>query len=76
MFRKSGEALWKGCVHERLAEYSWKPHRVSFCSKKPTTGLNSLLYALKSEKYGFIEFEISNSTVSTVFGQPLRALST
>ena len=38
-----------------------------FVLKKPIAGLNLLVYARKSEGYGFIEFEISNSIISTVF---------
>ena len=40
-------------------------------SSKPITGLNLLAYAWKTEGYNFIEFEISDCTVSTVFRQPL-----
>ena len=56
---------------ERLAEYGWKPHRGFVGSQKHITGLSLLVYARKAEGYGFIEFEISNSTTSTVFRQPL-----
>ena len=42
-------------------------------SKRPITGLNLLVYAWKTEGYGLIELEISNSTISTVFHQPLIA---
>ena len=43
----------------------------TFRLEKPTAGLKSAAYAWDSEGYGFIEFEISNSTISTVFRQPL-----
>ena len=36
-----------------------------FWLKKPITGLNLLVYAWTAEGYGFIEFEISNCTIST-----------
>ena len=42
-----------------------------FGSEKPITGLVLLVYAWTTEGYGFIEFEISNGTISTVFHQPL-----
>ena len=47
-------------------------------SEKPITGLILLVYARKPGGYGFNEFEMSNSTISTVFRQPLnyRAPST
>ena len=61
---------WSSFQHKRLAEYGWKPHRDVFGSKKPVAGLNSLV-AFKSEGYAFIEFEISNGTISIVFRQPL-----
>ena len=43
-------------------------------SKKLIAGLNLLAYYIcyKTEGYGFIEFEMSNSTISTVFRQPLN----
>ena len=56
---------------ERLAEYGWKPHRYVLVPNKPITGLNLLLCVWKTEGYGFIEIYISNSTISTVFRQPL-----
>ena len=54
--------------YERLAEYGWKPHRKMFGSTKLgsycwITGLNSLAYACNTEWYGFIEVEISDSTI-------------
>ena len=42
-----------------------------FLSQKPIAGLILLVYSLKPEGYGFIEFEIPNSTTSTVFRRPL-----
>ena len=65
---------------ERLPEYGWKPHRVVLAANDNITGLTLLAYIyiyiyiymyIYTEGYGFIEFEISNSTVSTVFHQPL-----
>ena len=44
-------------------------------SNKPIMGLNLLVYAWTTEGYGFIEFEISNSTISKVFRQPLNQCS-
>ena len=41
-------------------------------SEKPITGLIFLVYARKPGGYGFNEFEMSKSTVSTVFRQPLK----
>ena len=38
-------------------------------SKGPISGLTLLVYAWKAEGYGFIEFEISNSIILTVFRQ-------
>ena len=43
-----------------------------FWPMKPTKGHNSPVYVWETEGYGCIEFEISNSSVSTVFRQPLR----
>ena len=40
-------------------------------SEKPITGLDLPIYARKKEGYGFNEFEISNSTISAVFRQPV-----
>ena len=40
-------------------------------SNKLISSLNSPVYACNTEAYGFIEFEISNSTISTIFCQPL-----
>ena len=42
-----------------------------FASNKPITGIVLLVCARETEGYGFIEFDISNSTISTVFRQPL-----
>ena len=42
-----------------------------FGPTKPGTSLKSLVHAWNTEGYGFIEFEISNSTISTGFRQPL-----
>ena len=42
-----------------------------FGSNKPITDLDLLVYAWHTEGSGFIEFEISNNTISTVFRQPL-----
>ena len=56
----------KPCLYEgiqKLAECAWKPHRVCSGSEKPIAGLDLLLYARKTEGYGFIEFEISNNTI-------------
>ena len=64
------------CFCERLAEYGWKPHRVFLGQQKPITRLNFLVYACTTEWYGFIEFEISNGTISPVFRQPLILLLT
>ena len=58
--------------HEGLAEYGWKPHRDVLANKKTIAGLMLLVCAWKTEGYGFIEFEISNSTMSTVLCQPAR----
>ena len=53
--------------HERLAEYGWKPEQ------KTIPGLSLLLYAcMENRGVHFIEFEISSSTISTVFRQPLK----
>ena len=41
-------------------------------SEKPITGLILLVYPRKPGGYGFNEFEMSNSTISTVFRQPLK----
>ena len=49
----------------------WKPHRDSLARAKPVVGLNLLLHARNTEGYGFVAFEISSSTISTVFRQPL-----
>ena len=45
-------------------------------SEKPITGLDLPVYARKTEGYGFNEFEISNSTISAVFRQPLSECAT
>ena len=57
---------------EGLAEYLWKCHRVVVGSKQPIAGLGLLAYAQSTEGYGFVEFEMSNNTSSTVFRQPLK----
>ena len=44
--------------------------------KQPIAGLDLLVYARTTEGYGFIEFEISNSTISTVSRQPINACVT
>ena len=46
-----------------------------FGLNKCTSGLKSLVHARKTEAYGFIEFEISSSTSSTVFRQPVNPAS-
>ena len=43
----------------------------SFWLKQPITSLNLFVSMWNTEGYGFIEFEISNSTISKVFRQPL-----
>ena len=52
----------------RLAEYGCRdfqaPNKLIMC-------LNLLVYAWNAEGYGFIELEISNGIISTVFRQPL-----
>ena len=60
------------------ALHTWRGWRIQsegssklFGSKRPVAGLNLLVHAWNTEGYGFIEFEISNSTVSFVFRQPL-----
>ena len=65
-----GTSKLRGTAYERLAEYSWKPHRDSLAPKRPFMGLDLLVCAWETEGYGFIEFEVSNSTISTVFRQP------
>ena len=58
-------------VNGGLAEYGWKPHRdllaQSNCHRPQFIGIR----VNNTEGYGFIEFEISNSTIPTVFRQPL-----
>ena len=46
-----------------------------FGSNKTITGLIKFVDAWNTEGYGFIEFEISNSTISTVLRQPLNVIS-
>ena len=58
-----------------MAEYGWKPRLVVAGSDKPVAGLVILAHARTTEGYGFIEFESSNSTISTVFRQPLVVAS-
>ena len=70
---------WAGTMADRKAPRWWEVGRTrletsSSCvcaSNNPITGLNLLVYALTTEGYGFIEFLISNSIISTVFRQPL-----
>ena len=60
------------CVKsERLAEYGWKPHG-DYPAQKAYHGSQFIVYAWNTGAYGFIEFEMSNSTISTVFRQPLK----
>ena len=57
---------------ERLAEYGWKPPHRSCLAQKTYHGPELTGICIKfTEGYGFIEFEISNSTISTVFRQSL-----
>ena len=55
-----GTNSWKT---ERLAECDRKPHRITGPFHR---------YMHEKQGYGCIKFEISNSTISTVFHQPLR----
>ena len=57
---------------ERLAEYGWKPHRDLLAQNSLSQA--SIYWYMREQKWGtgFIEFEISNSTISTVFLQPLN----
>ena len=59
-------------VSERLAEYDLKTHRDCLSQTKHLgPQFTGTVYAWKTEAYGFIEFEISNSTTSVSFRQPL-----
>ena len=61
------------CYRERLAEYGWKPHR-DFLAQKGLSRASTYWYAREqTEGSGFIEFETSNSTISTVCRQPLTS---
>ena len=53
-----------------MAEYGWKPHRMCVALKKHITGLDVI--CMTNRGYGFIEFEMSNSTISSVFRQPRK----
>ena len=58
---------------ERLAEHGWTPHRVSVAQKN-YHGLQFTDICMLHDQQGwrgFIEFEISISTIATVFRQPL-----
>ena len=75
-------SLWHRCMHLH-AQLSgsgaymsgWRNtvgNLIETCwPKTTTTGLNLLIYAWNTGGYIFIEFEISNSTISTAFRQPL-----
>ena len=56
---------------ERLAQYGWKPHR-DCLAQKSLSGALLYWYVRETQGYGFIEFEVSNSTISTAFPQPLK----
>ena len=58
---------------ERLAEYGWKPHGICVAQQNMLqASIYRYMRLAKNRGYGFIEFEISNSSISTVFRQPLR----
>ena len=60
------------CGIERLAEYAWKPHRI-VAVQTNTLQVSTYRYMRNTTGgYSFIEFEISSSTISTVFRQPLK----
>ena len=56
--------------NERLAEYGWKLHS-ALLAQKSLSWASMHWYMHEQQGYGFIEFEISSSTNSTVFRQPL-----
>ena len=58
------------CLLERLAEFGRKPHRI-VVAHKSISWASIYWYMNEKKGYGFIEFEISNSTTSTVLRQPL-----
>jgi len=47
-----------------------QPHRATFGSKNPTAGFDVLVDSWRAEWYGFIEFELSNSTHSDMESPP------
>ena len=62
----------RACNSEALVEYGRMPHRSCLAQKKLSRASICLVYAWTTVGYGFIEFEISSSTCSTVFRQPLK----
>ena len=66
------EIVLRTGLFERLAEYGWKPLRHRF-AKAYLSRASIYWYTRETtEGRGFIELEISSSTISTVFRQPLR----
>ena len=57
--------------NERLAEYGWKPHRISVVQNNRSRAPIYRYIREEHGRYGFIEFKMSNSIISTVFRQPL-----
>ena len=63
-------------LFQRGLEYGkYESRRDLWDQQKPISGLNLLVCASNTEGYGFVEFVISSSTVSTAFCQPLSPRS-
>ena len=60
-------------MHERLAEYGWKPHRYLLACRNRSPASSYWYVHDERRGNGFIEFEISNIMMSTVFRQLLNA---